>query len=288
MIKDFVSAARSLTKNPLGVIGLFIVLVYGFACLVVGLGGESLKPSEKLPIVWFIVVFPLIILCAFYRLVTKHHKKLYAPSDFTDERLFFSTQDEEMRKKRLEEEASNIQTMEVDTVLTEEVLPSQQRPLSEIKSRYSEAERLAFLAIEEKLGQSIQKYVSVQVDGRSEEFDGLLRTQDTTHLIEIKYFSRPNFKRDFLQAALYRASSFLWDELFDDKNKRDNVVFWFVIIMDFPEEDAGHFKENIQKIISGPLFSVKFLFFHFGELERKYKKEGANHANPADAKKRRG
>ena len=81
-------AAKDLTRNPLGVIGLFIVLVYGFACLVLSYGAGVLETHEKMPIIIFTVLFPLLILRVFYLLVTDHHKKLYAPSDYKDEKLF--------------------------------------------------------------------------------------------------------------------------------------------------------------------------------------------------------
>lgn len=90
----FARATKDLARNPLGIIALFILLVYGFACLVLGFGGKNLESAERFPLVWFLVVFPVVVLCVFYLLVTKHHRKLYAPSDFRDESHFFNQQDE--------------------------------------------------------------------------------------------------------------------------------------------------------------------------------------------------
>lgn len=86
-IKEFGNTAQGLAKNPLGIIALFIVLIYGFACLVVG-ASDNLVPEERQPIIWFMVGFPLIVLFVFGWLVRNHHKKLYAPSDFKDESHF--------------------------------------------------------------------------------------------------------------------------------------------------------------------------------------------------------
>ena len=80
--------AKGLTRNPLGIIALFISLIYGFACLVLGLAGGQLTSNERIPLVWFLIGFPILILCSFVFLVTKHHNKLYAPSDYKDERNF--------------------------------------------------------------------------------------------------------------------------------------------------------------------------------------------------------
>jgi hypothetical protein len=84
-LKAFSSAAKGLARNPLGIIALFIVLIYGFAALTVGIN-QSLQLEERLPLIWFLVLFPLAVLALFGWLVSKHHEKLYAPADYqTDE-----------------------------------------------------------------------------------------------------------------------------------------------------------------------------------------------------------
>ena len=81
--------AQGLTRNPLGIIALFISLIYGFACLVLGFAGGQLTVCERQPLIWFLIGFPILILGSFVFLVVNHHKKLYAPSDYKDERNFF-------------------------------------------------------------------------------------------------------------------------------------------------------------------------------------------------------
>ena len=86
-IKDFGDTAKGLAKNPLGIIALFIVLIYGFASLVVGLS-DKLVAGERLPLIWFLVVFPCLVLGIFAWLVSRHHTKLYAPSDYKEDEAF--------------------------------------------------------------------------------------------------------------------------------------------------------------------------------------------------------
>ena len=80
----FGETAKSLSRNPLGIIALFIVLVYGFASLVTAFAG-SFTSGECLPLIYFLVVFPVFVLGAFLWLVSKHSGSLYAPSDFKNE-----------------------------------------------------------------------------------------------------------------------------------------------------------------------------------------------------------
>ena len=86
----FAESAKGFTKSPLGIIALFIVLVYGFASLVVGLGQGI---SEHIaPLIYFMVFFPVIVFFGFLWLVANHHKKLYGPSDFKNEENFMKSQ----------------------------------------------------------------------------------------------------------------------------------------------------------------------------------------------------
>ncbi len=83
----FSSTAGKLSRNPLGIIALFIVLVYGMASLVTLFGGAT-RSSEYSYLVYFLVVFPMLVLAAFVWLVCRHSDKLYGPGDFVNEEHF--------------------------------------------------------------------------------------------------------------------------------------------------------------------------------------------------------
>jgi CheY-like chemotaxis protein len=83
-VKHLGDVAKGLARNPLGIIALFIVLVYGFASLVTTFA-SSFGPTERLPLVYFLVVFPVLVLAVFAWLVSSHSGKLFAPADFKDE-----------------------------------------------------------------------------------------------------------------------------------------------------------------------------------------------------------
>jgi CheY-like chemotaxis protein len=83
-VTGFGNVAQKLARNPLGIIALFIVLVYGFAALVTGFSG-SFSGDERLPLIYFLVIFPVLVLGVFGWLVSRHSNSLFAPSDFRDE-----------------------------------------------------------------------------------------------------------------------------------------------------------------------------------------------------------
>lgn len=82
-VSDFADSAKGLARNPLGIIALFLVLVYGMASVVTIGGGLSV--DEKRPLIYFMVLFPVLVLIIFTWLVINHSGKLFAPGDFKDE-----------------------------------------------------------------------------------------------------------------------------------------------------------------------------------------------------------
>jgi CheY-like chemotaxis protein len=110
-LKDFGATATGLARNPLGIIALFIVLVYGLACLVV-ITGSSLSASERLPMIYFLVIFPVAVLGVFTYLVAFRSGHLFAPRDFRNEENYVKIQ--EMRLSAVASLAVAKQTKDVD------------------------------------------------------------------------------------------------------------------------------------------------------------------------------
>jgi len=80
----FWEAAKGFSRNPLGIIGLFQLLVYAIAGLVATFG-TSFTPFQRNVLTVFLVGFPVVILGVFAWLVTRHSGKLFAPSDYRDD-----------------------------------------------------------------------------------------------------------------------------------------------------------------------------------------------------------
>jgi CheY-like chemotaxis protein len=85
-VKSFADSARGLSKSPLGIIALFIVLVYGFATLAFTVGRNT--QCLVSPLIYFLVFFPVIVFAGFLWLVSKHDDKIYGPSDYKKEKNY--------------------------------------------------------------------------------------------------------------------------------------------------------------------------------------------------------
>jgi len=86
-------SAKDLSRNPLGIIALFIVLIYALASIIVANSGW-MQPHERIPLIYFMVIFPVLVLFVFAWLVSKHARSLYAPYDYKDEKNFVTIQQE--------------------------------------------------------------------------------------------------------------------------------------------------------------------------------------------------
>ena len=87
MTDELGKTAVKLSEGPLGIIALFIVLIHGFASLVLGSPPTSEKDNRSI-LVWFLVLFPVGVFAVFAWLVSKHHEKLYPPQAFREEEHF--------------------------------------------------------------------------------------------------------------------------------------------------------------------------------------------------------
>ena len=85
----FSGTAKGHASNPLGIIALFIVLIYGLACLVI-MQGSNLQTHDITALVWFLIGFPTIGFGGFLWIVIKHHTKLNATKDYNNNEDFLT------------------------------------------------------------------------------------------------------------------------------------------------------------------------------------------------------
>ena len=102
---------KNFLRNPLGVIALFVTICYLIAGLVFSIGLDKLNGAEeRLPFIWFIIIFPVIIFVVFVLLVCFHHEKLYGPTDFKDEANFIKlTKEQEENLRTVSKEAIKLE-----------------------------------------------------------------------------------------------------------------------------------------------------------------------------------
>jgi tetratricopeptide (TPR) repeat protein len=106
-LEELPTSAKTITKSPLGIIALFIFLIYSIASLVLGVSAQALAEGQKWVFVVFLVVFPLLVLGSFVWLVANHAVKLYSPADFRDDKSYVEL-NQKLQVVQVKQEAAQV------------------------------------------------------------------------------------------------------------------------------------------------------------------------------------
>ena len=252
---DFLKYAKDYARNPLGIIALFISLIYGFASLLLNSAAEKLTTCERWPLIIFVVLFPIMVLAAFYRLVTNHHGKLYAPGDFKDDKSFLRTLSAEEQSEKLDKEiqeslGAEVLESESEHSETEEKSNSKSQPIATEKSSGIQSHkefREELKEIEEKVVTEISSELKVVpernigIGGLDVNFDAFLHIHaEKFNFLEVKVLRSPHTALMIMDKLLYQ--SVLADRFFDSKFKLILVFVYY-----FEEEQLSKVESLIRR-----------------------------------------
>jgi hypothetical protein len=272
-LSDFMDKAKGLTKNPLGIIALFISLIYGLACVVLSLSLKNLEgPTERLPLIWFIIAFPVFILIGFIFLVVKHHAKLYAPSDYKDEANFVKTLDARNQTQRIQNEVDAIKRDIEETPMAENkekqieitIEPTDKKSL---QNKYLIAEDLALRAFEQDRKLTVTRQSKIVNSSHSSvEFDGIARDQKTLYGLDVKftvhrYLSKTLRDRIALDMVYY-------SKAIKDLNIRSDFKLILIVVT----ESNNHLslEKELAALVENSEFKFEFVIYGFGELRKRF------------------
>lgn len=270
-----------LTKNPLGIIGLFISLIYGFACLVLSTSVSNLsEPTERLPLIWFIIVFPIVILSAFLYLVVNHHEKLYAPGDFRNDDSFIETMNGKRINEKKEQEVEmlvNAEDSETETERQDES-KNEETPLSEeivkeipnleskeeLVNRYKNAEKWAIKELELEYNIQFKTNQTISTNGIRLELDAYASNPKRAIIAEVKYWESNKAVKPLLLSLQNFVLKF-------DRFKRafGSKEVELAIIIVFDELKQAN-TDRIKSFISDLNKSINLQFRQYSELKKDF------------------
>lgn len=117
-------SSSGITKSPLGIIALFLILVYSIAGLLLGYTTNDITDGQRWPLIVFVCVFPLIVLGVFVYLVKDHHNKLFGPSDYKSDEAFLTLASSSSHKFVMTPKADDV----IDSPLNESPQSEQSAP----------------------------------------------------------------------------------------------------------------------------------------------------------------
>jgi hypothetical protein len=188
-------------KNPLTIIAIFAGLaeVSGTAVLPI------LSPEPQQIYVWFLMLFPCLLIILFFATLNFNHKVLYAPSDFTDESHFmdlFGKATPLQKEQEITEEILKIQQEEISSTT-----PSIARN-SDIRSQALLAEQFALSRLEEELRKEIRTDPVFNTSGERFMLDGLVEADDELTGIEVKYLRQSQNASRRIREAISTGTTF--------------------------------------------------------------------------------
>lgn len=197
-----------LIRNPLGIIALFISLIYGMSALLLGTSIEKLTESNQTILVIFVVAFPVLVLGVFAWLVISDHNKLYGPGDFRTDESFLQAAEKAPRLSlghRIEAETEIVAGDDIAVPITgveargavgnleieagcspgELRKGREEEKLAPVATAYL-LEGLVLDELERQLGGPAQRQALFRGEGKTFEMDGVIETSDHIYAVEIK------------------------------------------------------------------------------------------------------
>ena len=269
-METFSSAAQKLSRNPLGIIALFIVLVYGIAALVLGLASRDLSAAERVPLIWFLVGFPFVVLFVFAWLVSRHHTKLYSPADFRDDEAFIRVLSPSQQRLRLDEKVA----------ATIALAPASSEPLRDtggvasgvpvratVRSSIVLGESLVFRELEQEFRSPIRPQVWMQLtDSDVATFDGIIEAKRGRQVligVQVK-FVRSLLPRPYLERLIHDAAHISLDEL------REFPLVVAIVTDGLSAAERKSIVRQGTEIIQSAKFRIDLRVYDLSELKEKY------------------
>lgn len=264
-LKSFADTAKSLSRNPLGIIALFIVLVYGIAALVFGLSGAQLDTMQKWPLIWFLVLFPVLVLLLFGWLVASHHTKLYSPTDYLDKEGFFRSLTPQEQKMRIDEEIKSLSN-EINAE-RRSIVPATESPtldaneFSDLRSNYLLAEELVFRELEAEFKLPVTR--NVRLYHSNLELDGAISSRNQFVVVEIKFTQRPIWSQ-LVHKALQQIS-----RIADAMSIKARFLL-VIVTQNLTEDQRANEAKKAKKYLEETKHLVELRTYDFDELSRKF------------------
>ncbi|MFT4646265.1 MAG: hypothetical protein ACI8RP_001614 [Urechidicola sp.] len=278
------SNITSTIKNPLTVIAIFSSIAE--------LGGAAALPFLELEsqqiYIWFLMLFPLVLILLFFITLNWNHKVLYAPSDYSNEDNFVNL----LKKPTIEE---TIEKLEEDRESIEDEIKEQKpkqplnqdkefelgqsikhianldekdKPIFDFKVQKKKildwrmVELLILGKLEKQLGTPIQREVTLKAGDSRVMFDGVAVNGPSLTAIEIK-----------IMHSTKSFTSPIWDKMFYSfrmayqslkENQKDSFSIILVIVTNHNEIEVERVLNQRAKELAIPL-SVKV--YNLGGLE---------------------
>ena len=259
-------------RNPLTIIAIFAAIAEISGTLVL----PFISTENQGIYIWFLMVFPLLLIILFFVTLNFNHKVLYAPSDFKNEDNFFKSFRNASPLEKAEKLKEEIREIESEPALEirdnppselEQNTSSMASTQRDLRARYLLAEELVLSKLSNELGQVVRRDVRFATPGRNFIFDGVVMNENKVTAIEIKYFRNsgsiePRFK-DVFHKILDAA-----ERLPDSVRSRFTLIL--AVAADAPRAEHYELMDKLSSLVGITSFPVQVRVFSLEELEKEF------------------
>lgn len=256
-------------KNPLTIIAIFAGIAEISGTIVL----PFVSPENQSTYIWFLMLFPFVLIVAFFLTLNFNHRVLYAPSDYRDQKHFLQLVQRatplEIERKRSEEireiefNASTRDGGGTSPELQRDTTLPVSEPIRNIEAGYVRAETLVLSRLEQELGVPLQREMRLGGEGANVIFDAVGIKDGSIRAVEVKYFrglwvSAIGIRKTISQ--LNKLVAVLPAEV------RNHLS----IILAVVTEEAGsemEMMERLNKIISDANFPIELRIYNLSQLE---------------------
>lgn len=255
----------SLVKNPLTVIAIFASTaeVSGTAIL------PFLDSNNQSTYLWFLMLFPVVLILMFFITLNKNHRVLYAPSDFLNQDHFVDI----LKNNTINDSLSKIgdaitqQLASKGTTVTNELHSinfdhykiesdknfrnTQAEIVRSIKSQRIKdgqiAELLVLKGLEQEFKLPILREMKIEVGQSKFIFDGVIKKEPELIGITINYMPKKNAFSNAMWSKLIFSLSDLYDS-FNESQKKSFSLIFAIVTDDNPQEMKSFVNKKLKDL----------------------------------------
>jgi hypothetical protein len=167
-------------SNPLTIVAIFAAITEVSGSVVL----PFLQAQNQATYLWFLMIFPGVLLLLFFATLNFNRQVLYAPSDYRDESNFFrnspfSPVTSSEKQEKLDREVSELKAGSGEFRL--------QVGTAELRTKYARVEEAVLARLAHRLGGLKADKAIRTKDGERWIVDGIISTPNLDWIVEVKY-----------------------------------------------------------------------------------------------------
>lgn len=255
-------------SNPLTVIAIFAGLAEVSGTVVL----PFLKEDSQAIYVWFLMIFPAILIGLFFLTLNFNHKVLYAPSDFENEDNFLKLFGKPTAEDRIEKLSSELEFEKEGDTETQDVadknvdLAYRDIIRRSAASTHYLAEELVITKLAQEFDE-IEKEVMLRTGKSQFLFDAIAKKGKKVFAIEVKYIRGIGHTRSL---KLIRSSIVKIQKAFNEISESNikPMVLILAIATDLTGEDLRVFTKEVEEAAITFMHPQEIRIFNLASLER--------------------